>query len=159
MAKYNKPKQELDIVEINPFIDTFSIPCSTMYDNVRLDSTDYVKVYTTPDIRKRISKLSVKSRSLFLWLMYEILPGEDSLWLNRDRYMEETDTSLNTYKAASKELIQEDIIKDYNKVISFYLQNPKLSFRSLEKMAGVPRDNVSWYVNRYQILKALNKLY
>ncbi len=53
---------------------------------------------------------------------------------------------------------QEDIIKDYNKVIAFYLQNPKLSFRSLEKMAGVPRDNVSWYVNRYQILKALNKL-
>lgn len=53
---------------------------------------------------------------------------------------------------------QEDIIKDYNKVIAFYLQNPKLSFRSLEKMAGVSRDNVSWYVNRYQILKALNKL-
>lgn len=127
MAKYNKPKQELDIVEINPFIDTFSIPCSTMYDNVRLDSTDYVKVYTTPDIRKRISKLSVKSRSLFLWLMYEILPGEDSLWLNRDRYMEETDTSLNTYKAASKELIQEDIIKETS-TTGIYWINPVFFF-------------------------------
>lgn len=53
---------------------------------------------------------------------------------------------------------QEDILKEYKKVVTYYTHTPRQSFRNLEKMLGISRDNISWHVNRFLILKALDKL-
>lgn len=95
------------------------------YDLERSRST---KVYIERDHRLIVSKLHAPAQRLYLWLMYELDPAKDYLWINKYRYMEENEiTSLNTYKAGVEELarclfICPSFVKDV------YWVNPKLIF-------------------------------
>jgi len=70
----------------------------------------FSKVYTTACHRKRVLALPPKALSLFLFITYELEIGVDWLWINRDRYMKESNTSLNTYKSALESLLRYGII-------------------------------------------------
>jgi hypothetical protein len=70
----------------------------------------FTKIYNRSAFRINIFSMSEKARSLFLWLIYEINPSVDWLWINKDRYMFESTVSVNTYKAAITELVFHKII-------------------------------------------------
>ena len=120
MQKYVKPKFEENTLGINPFIYTLEIPVRTVETNsyeldegvllpkqVQLEKTDYTKVFISSERRQIISNLSDKALRLYLWIIYELEPGKDYLWINHNRYMAEQNIkSINTYKSSVEELMR-----------------------------------------------------
>lgn len=95
---------------------------------VDLEREEYTKVFKNPDLRKVISDMSDRAKSLFLWLLFEVDMGKDYLWINHLRFMEENNiSSLTTYKLALKELLMKNLIcKSHKRTI--YWINPKAFF-------------------------------
>ena len=143
MNKYKKPKINPADFEHNPLAGSdFKILINKIVDGkklelvggdlvpseVELERDSYSKVYIKPENRRIIAQLSPSSKSLFLWVVYEMEQGRDYLWVNKRRYMEENDiTSINTYKKAMAELVRltflcASIVKDV------YWINPRLMF-------------------------------
>lgn len=93
-----------------------------------LEREEYTKLYKQTDLRKVVSNMSDRAKSLFLWLLFEVEAGKDYLWLNYQRYMDENHiSSLTTYKAALKELLMNNIIcKSHKRTI--YWINPRAFF-------------------------------
>jgi len=104
-------------------------------NNILYDATPHTKLFIgRPNKesvlpRQLINALSDKAQRLFLWLIYELDPGKDYLWINQTRYMEEQGIkSINTYKDAVKELVKFKII-GLSVVKSVYWINPVIFFR------------------------------
>src|ERR1039457_1837315 len=122
MNKYKKPKINPADFEHNALAGSdFKILINKIVDGkklelvggdlvpseVELERDSYSKVYIKPENRRIIAQLSPSSKSLFLWVVYEMEQGQDYLWVNKRRYMEENDiTSINTYKKAMAELVR-----------------------------------------------------
>lgn len=86
------------------------------------------KVYTKAEHRKMAMMLSPKAKSLFLWFIFEADWGNDYMWVNHRRYMEECNiTSINTFKDAAEELSRYLIIYP-SLVKEVYWINPALFF-------------------------------
>lgn len=102
-----------------------------------VEATPFVKLYVTSERRLIISKLSTASKELFLWIMLEVDAGKDALWINKERFMLENNTSLNTYKKGMDELIRYAFLA-YTVVREVYWINPDFFFRG---------DRVSKYPN------------
>ena len=142
MQKYKKPKFDYRDLGINPcrnnlkipvayleFKDSFQVDEQGDWLNTkkRVDNSPNCKLYTSSLNRKLVSKLSPCGKELYLWIMYEIEVGKEALWINRDRYLEENETSINTYKKAIEELIKNAIIA-YTVVKDVYWINPSYFF-------------------------------
>ena len=144
MQKYSKPKFNYKDLGINPCTISLQIPVNIvtvpyqyqrdkdddMLVNVQLEleRTEYSKLYTSSERRKLISSLSTASKELYLWLMFEIKYGEDALWINKNRFMIENRTSVNTYKKAVEELAKYAFIA-YTVIKDVYWINPDFFFK------------------------------
>lgn len=95
---------------------------------VELEQEKYVKLYVEADKRKIIGNLCAPARGLFFWIMYELDYGKDWLWINKARFMEETGVnSINTYKAAIKELVGRKLLA-VSLIKDVFWINPKFFF-------------------------------
>lgn len=142
MQKYKKPKFDIKKLGVNPCTVSLVIPVNEiefkdqytkedgMLTNttVEVEATPFAKLYVTAERRKLVSSLSTSAKELYLWIMYEVDASEDALWINRDRFMEENNTSLNTYKKAIEELIRYAFVA-YTVVKDVYWINPDFFFR------------------------------
>ena len=121
MQKIKKPKFTTQDLGNNPFLQSLTIPVMELSfkdtyvkdEDVWLqaskivDTTHSCRLFTSSELRKFTNNLSLRSKELLLWIMYDINYSEDFLWLNKKRYMEEVGiTAINTYKAAVKELVR-----------------------------------------------------
>lgn len=92
-----------------------------------LEKQAYTKFYTSAKYRKQIASFKGCTKSLFLWLSYEIKPGKDFVVLNCKRYEKENGVVTNTLKVALYELINNDIIGE-TKIQNVYWINPAYFF-------------------------------
>lgn len=151
MQKYSKPKFNIKELGVNPCTSSLIIPVNSLelsrqYKKdgdvlinavVEVESTPYTKLYVTAERRKIIANLSASAKELYLWLLYEIDAGEDALWINKYRFMEENNTSLNTFKKSIEELIRYALIA-YTVVKEVYWINPDFFFRG-DRVAKYPK--------------------
>ena len=156
MQKYSKPKFRYDDLGKNPCTISLVIPVNIltikhqyekdkdddMLVNVQLELeyTEYCKVYASSERRKLVSSLSPCAKELYLWLLYEIKYGQDALWINKERFMEENTTSLNTYKKAIEELIRYAFIA-YTVVKDVYWINPDFFFKG-DRLKKYPNNKI-----------------
>lgn len=145
MQKYENPLQGVTDEDMgkNPCATSMKIPIRLVSpDNqyyidedgdklpveIDLEYTPYSKLYTVADARKYITKLTSASKSLWLWIMYEVPHGKDYLWVNKERYREESSVSYKTYKKAVGELHKFALISPttYKDV---YWINPQFFFK------------------------------
>lgn len=124
MQKYNKPEIDESQMGVNPFLNSLNVIVHTIdkknhfyYDGkYKLPSTftvereDKTSLYTSANKRKKIVKMHKSTQALFLWVLYEMKVGKEYLWLNKQRFMEESGFSYNTYKKAAKELVENGIL-------------------------------------------------
>lgn len=136
----NKKPEEIPTGK-NPFVDYIvttlvsSIKTYTVDEDgvllpasYKLDSEPSVKIFTSSAKRKWLFSMSNKALSLYLWIIYKIEHGEDFLWINFKSYMEESGNSLNTVKAAIKELQEKGVVQ-YTGISNTFWINPKFMFR------------------------------
>lgn len=127
MNKYDRPKfEKVDLGE-NPFLTKLEIKVNTIkssdkykvfnkdagedaifeYAHYEYEAEKYCKVFTTAEKRLHMVQFSPRIKDLLLWIIYEVKSGEDYIWLNKLRYMEENSIgSINTYKTALNELVK-----------------------------------------------------
>ena len=142
MQKYKKPKFDYSKLGINPFVSSLIISVKELelHNAYRqeeeiwipvmneVEATPFTKMFVTAERRIIISNLSTSAKELYLWIMFEIDPGRDALWINKERFLEENHTSLNTYKKAVDELIRYAIIVQ-SAESGVYWFNPDFFFR------------------------------
>lgn len=142
MQKYSKPKYDYKTLGINPFSISLEIKVKELellnaYKKDgddwlpvtnEVEDTPYTKMFITSERRIIISNLSPAAKELYLWIMFEIDAGKDALWINKERYMLENHTSINTYKKALEDLIRYAIISQ-TVVQGVYWFNPDFFFR------------------------------
>jgi hypothetical protein len=85
------------------------------------------KLYTTSCHRKRIMALPPRAMSLFLFITYELETGVDWLWINKDRYLDESMTNIVTYKSAIEDLTRYGVITPTIYQDTYWI-NPMLIF-------------------------------
>jgi len=155
MQKYKKPTFTEEDLGVNPFAQSLKIPVNEIeFKNVykkeedmllplvkEVEKTPITKLYTTSEHRKFTNNLSLRSKELLLWIMYEVKYGEDFLWVNKKRYMEECNiSSLNTYKEAIKELIRYGYV-GLTVIQDVYWINPLFFFKG-DRIAKYPNNVV-----------------
>lgn len=142
MQKYSKPKYDYKTLGINPFSISLEIKVKELellnaYKKDgddwlpvtnEVEDTPYTKMFITSERRIIVSNLSPAAKELYLWIMFEIDAGKDALWINKERYMIENHTSINTYKKALEDLIRYAIISQ-TVVQGVYWFNPDFFFR------------------------------
>ena len=130
-----KPKIDLSKV-INPYLSKLVIKARKRTDfeakdkegkfvTYLVEDEPTAKVYTQSKLRLIISNLTPAANKLFTFILYELEYNNPTIWINHERYMNESDVSLNTYKKALIELKAVDIIDaiEYNK--GWYWVNPQ----------------------------------
>lgn len=142
MQKYSKPKYDYKTLGINPFSISLEVKVKELellnaYKKDgdewlpvtnEVEDTPFTKMFITAERRIIISNLSSAAKELYLWIMFEIDAGKDALWINKERYMIENYTSINTYKKALEDLIRYAIISQ-TVVQGVYWFNPDFFFR------------------------------
>jgi hypothetical protein len=153
MQKYQKPKFTYKQLGNNPCVNSgFIVYVNTItfkdqykkYSDglllpvsVEVEKTPYTKLYVDSLRRLVISGLTPSAKELYLWVMFEIEHGKDALWINRERFMLENNTSLNTYKKALDELLRYALLA-FTVVKDVYWINPDFFFKG---------DRISKYPN------------
>lgn len=124
MQKYKKPKINEDLIGENPFKQGFQIVVHTVsrpnhfyFDGehnlpstFKMEREAKVSLYKAPEKRKLVCSLQKSTQALFLWVLYELEVNKDYLWVNKQRFMEESSFTYNTYKKAAKELVDSGIL-------------------------------------------------
>ncbi len=144
MKRNLKPSYDVKDLGVNHFTDNLIIPTNVLVipNTYTKDSNGdllnktgdievniFTKMYVGAERRLLINKLTTRSKELYLWLMFEITSGEDQIWINKYRYMNENKVnSLTTYKDAIKDLIKNSILKK-TKVQDVYFINPDFFFK------------------------------
>lgn len=154
MSKYIKPNINEEDLGKNPYLKSLVIPVNKVSSEDRFkqdgnewykseyeyDAASCCKVFVDAQRRKDMAKLAPRSKDLLLWIIYEVKKGKDYLWINRERYMEESGiSSLNTYRSAATELIKNGYISK-TVVLGYFWINPDLIF-SGNRIKAFP-DNV-----------------
>lgn len=109
-----------------------------------IEAENFTKVFTKAAYRLHIMNLSSRARDLYLWLIYELDPGKDYLWLNEERIRTELNVSYNTLKGALQDLIKEIIIVE-SAIKGVYWINPLFFFNGsrLDKYQDKLKDKYS----------------
>ena len=143
MQKYKKPNLDIFKEIKNPFIPYLQIPVVKytnrnvfrkedeliVNDSFFLEKTPSSKVYTKSEHRLIINKFRSSAKELYLWLIYELKDGEDYIWINKQRYIEECEIkSVNTFKPAVEELIRYGILQ-ISHIKDVYWINPDFLFK------------------------------
>ena len=152
----NTESQNFDSsLQNNPFTNNLKIVVSKLEDKTTYQSTDgillhkqyyferepYIKLYNNTIHRKLIANLSGNAIKLLFWLMFRIKRNQDYIKIDKTAYLKENNiNSINTYKAAIKELqinlvICPAIIKDH------YFINPCIFF-SVNRIKYYPENVV-----------------
>jgi len=127
---------------LNPFVNGLVIPVSSVSNglyysvdgmmlprDIFVERKPFSKVYLTADDRKLVMMLSDRALRLFLWIIYELRAGSDSVLVNIDKYMKESNIkSINTYKQAISELERYCFVS-HSLVKGVYFINPAFIFR------------------------------
>lgn len=143
MSRVKKPNIDEKNLPKNPFSNSLTIPVvgKVLEDHykikddvklpyeIELEYTRFFKVYSTKAHRMIVNNLQPSTKELFLWLMYTIEYGEDYVWINKKRYMEECSVSLNTYKKSIKEMIRYGLIVPMGLYDNTYWINPDFFFK------------------------------
>lgn len=143
MQKFNKPICEKLETSINPFANSLSIryfgiktkEYEEVENNIKLnkeikiESEIFIKLFSNSENRILVNGLSGNSKSLLLWICYELESGKDYIWINRERYMTENRIKSNTtYLDAIKELVRYYFI-DYSNIKDVFWINPNFFFK------------------------------
>lgn len=109
----NKIKTFIDEskLPINPFLHLISIPCKRYKGDgegkgVLLEDSKYTKVFVSATHRKHAAKMSDCAFGMLWWIVNELVPAKDYLWINKKRYMEER--GLKSMKTVNKALAELD---------------------------------------------------
>lgn len=94
----------------------------------KLDKADVVKMYKTKKNRKKLVGLPPRAATLMLFIIMQLKPSQDFLYINRKRYMKEANVSLNTFKTAIDDLMARDVIAKIEGCPDFYWINPTVLF-------------------------------
>jgi hypothetical protein len=141
--KYKKPAINEKTLVNNPFVGTLVVKATKNTDKSRYlneDKTGYfnpnyfreqeypVKVYTSSGRREVLNLLGPNSTKLLIWCIQELEIKQDWFWLNKQRYMDETGVSYNTYKNSVKELQDQSLLLKTSYTDVFWI-NPHYFFR------------------------------
>jgi hypothetical protein len=95
---------------------------------VEYEKDPLCKVFVDSARRKMMVCLSPRAKELLMWLIYETESGQDWIWINRSRYMEECGIkAYNTYRDAVRELHGKSFIQPTT-VGGVYFINPHFFF-------------------------------
>lgn len=128
----------------NPFQYSLEIPVTVIISNTEyvkdpadgiiinkkifLERTPVVKIYTSKETEQFVYNLSDRAQRLYLHILYNLNAAVDYIQINRRTYMDEQKIkSVNTYKAAEKELIRYNFILHTEYKTVFWI-NPNLFF-------------------------------
>lgn len=126
----NSTSKSIDLEDLKVGEDTVTIGTTTTNEKVfLLESEHKTQVYTNSDSRKFIAALSLKAKSLYLWLIYDIEYSKEYVWINVVRYMKENNVSANTYRDSMKELVKKGIIYPIFELSNMFWVNPRLFFK------------------------------
>lgn len=140
----NDEKPNIDeMLGVNPFIQSLEIivsavPLKDVYEKaedgiilrkeIALESIPYVKLYQTVDRREIVMNLSDKAQRLLLWIMFNLKPSKDYIYINTKRYMTKNNIKApNTFINAKKELIRYGLIST-TVIQQYYWINPDFFF-------------------------------
>jgi len=143
MAKREfKPQYDVEMLGNNPFVSSLKIPVFTnvvgyhekdgvlMPEEKEWDAEPYAKMFVSADRRHIITGLSFRALQLWNWIMQTIEPGQDHIWINRTRAMQECRIkSVRTFTDALKELGRYGFIVSCMSVKNVYFINPEMGFR------------------------------
>lgn len=102
----------IDMVDVNAIKDgVITSPPNKIVSRYVVEDELFTKIYSTSALRKNLMGCTPKAKDLLWFIVYELECGKDWLWINKKRYMEESNVSLNTYKAAIKELVRYNFIQ------------------------------------------------
>jgi hypothetical protein len=137
-----KPDLSPEVVGLNPLAETLEIEASKKAyqvknkfgdaDEIRyeLEAQPYTKVYAVKGGRKSVDDLELRSKELYLYLLYNLDTGQDVVWLDREWYMERMRIkSVNTYKDAIRGLCEGLFIYPHSSLKDVYWINPAYFFR------------------------------
>lgn len=121
---------DLEIKVVDKTFKSFKFDSETIiHDSALIEYDTSTKVYNKANNRLFVAKLTAGSKSLLLWLIFEMDNNKDYIWINKTRYMEENDiSSINTYKKAITELTRYCVIYPMLGKRNVYWINPRLMF-------------------------------
>lgn len=124
--KKTKKVVEVDTIKNEDEIITYGEPVNyeTLYT---VEYENFTKVFTKAAYRIHIMNLPSRARDLYLWLIYELEPSKDYLWINEERVRQELNISYNTLKGAIQDLIKEVVIVE-SAIKTVYWINPLFFF-------------------------------
>ena len=161
MQKYKKPVIKEEELGSNPCIIPLQIPVvkwesssfkvdddgDTMFDEYFIEVETSLKVYTSYQRRLMYNSLSASSSKLLLWIMMELKNNKDYVWINKQRYMDESGMSYNTLKNSIKELHKNNLIQPTIKTDIYWI-NPYYFFPG--NRVNKYKDNVNITQDRTQ---------
>jgi len=115
-----KPHIDKDKLKVNPFSEQLKIVIKKMPTGtysvdkdgdlipkeIDLEQSRFTKVYHAAWARDLVMTLCSPAMALYLWIQYNLVSGQDWIWINKQYYMAKTETtSLNTYRKGVEELI------------------------------------------------------
>lgn len=145
MSKYKRPKIDEEKMDRgNPFVGNLRVSVrKQVYEQyiktatgfelgervLELEYTPFSRIYTTSEHRRIWNGLSSRAKELLQWIVYTIEYNKDWLWVNRERYMDESSIqSFNTYNAAVKELV-DTLFLAKSTTQDVYFINPEFFFK------------------------------
>lgn len=95
----------------------------------KVEQAKKTNIYINPNNAETIINLNHSALQLFMYIIFNIKPGQDVITINRKRFIKETNSSKSSYLRANKELTQKQIIKTTDTGIQdeFYI-NPTYLF-------------------------------
>lgn len=137
-----KPKTTEIFIGINPFTKKLEIFITkkkqevvNKFGNVdvkdyELEYSKYTKVFDVPGDKKLLSMMPIRSKELYLFIMYSLTAGEDYVWVDKAGYMKTMGiTSVNTYKTAIRGLCDANIIYPHHWIRDLFWINPQYFFK------------------------------
>lgn len=141
---YKKPKIVESRLKANPFINDFKIDIrnvtdfhSFTKDGVNVKPKEYsaevqksTRVYLSADQRDVVSLLKPNAQRLYLWIIYELTPNKDWIWINRVKYMKDNGKikDARTYNRSVDELCDCGFIAPVIRYKDVFYINPSIIF-------------------------------
>lgn len=95
-----------------------------------LEYAKYTKLFDVPGDKKMLSAMPIRSKELYLFIMYSLTAGKDWLWVDKMAYMKTMAiTSINTYKTAIRGLSDNNIIYPHSWMKDVFWINPQYFFK------------------------------
>ncbi len=125
---FRSNKKVLDINNIDLTNGYISRKPDTISSEVLVDDTPFSRVFTPSGYRLHIMALPKYSKSVFLWLIYEIEDNQDWIWINRRRYKSECGGTWTDLQNGINGLIDAGIITGTS-IKDCYWFNPRFFFK------------------------------